>query len=173
MEHTCLASGDPPRIDNQGNAVPLCSASNDPLIREATMYNFQTCGETSKASLSVDDTTAICSIYPLATDPGTGDLVGGSSGGCCNVGGQPVPVVLAAIAADGWHWRRAVSPSSPPLAERTLTFDRTRTRRKPFASLGAYADHGRPPTDSGVLLFALRLVERPPSKTSTRTSSPS
>ncbi len=95
LEHTCLASGDPPRIDNQGNAVPLCNASNDPLIRESTMYNFQTCGETSKATLAVDDTSAICSIYPLATDPGTCDSVGGSSGGCCSVGGPAVPLPWA------------------------------------------------------------------------------
>jgi MYXO-CTERM domain-containing protein len=111
LEHTCLASGDPPRIDNQGNAVPLCNASNDPLIRDSTMYNFQTCGETSKASLSVDDTTAICSIYPMATDPGTCDSVGGSSGGCCSVGGGqsaqvPLPQLLMAAGIFGVLFRR-------------------------------------------------------------------
>lgn len=110
LEHTCLASGDPPRIDNQGNAVPLCNASNDPLIRESTMYNFQTCGETSKASLSLDDTTAICSIYPLATDPGTCASVGGSSGGCCGVAGKPASLpwlpMLMAVGIGGVLYRR-------------------------------------------------------------------
>ncbi len=110
LEHTCLASGDPPRIDNQGNPVPLCNASNDPLIRDATMYNFQTCGETSKASLSVDDTTAICSIYPLATDPGTCAAVGGGSSACCSVGGQPAPLpwtqALMAVGIGGMIYRR-------------------------------------------------------------------
>ena len=91
--------------------MPLCNASNDPLIRDSTMYNFQTCGETSKASLSLDDTTAICSIYPLATDPGTCDSVGGGSGGCCSVGGGqparlPWPQVLMAAGIAGVLFRR-------------------------------------------------------------------
>ena len=50
LEHTCLASGDPPRIDGNGNPVPL-SATADPRITDATMYHFQDCGETKKETL--------------------------------------------------------------------------------------------------------------------------
>ena len=95
LEHTCLASGDPPRFDDMNNPVPDCSSSaatTDPKITEATMYPFQDCGETKKETLSDDDINAICTIYPQAKDPGTCEPVGGGGGGCCgasNGGGLP------------------------------------------------------------------------------------
>ena len=64
-------SGDPPRIDGNGNPVPSCSATSDPTITEATMYPFQDCGETKKETLEPDDIAAICTIYPTAKDPAT------------------------------------------------------------------------------------------------------
>ncbi len=85
LEHTCLAVGDPARIDNEGNPVPECSATSDPTIIEATMYNFQDCGETKKETLEVDDINAICTVYPTAKDPNTCAAVGSGSG-CCDVG---------------------------------------------------------------------------------------
>jgi MYXO-CTERM domain-containing protein len=76
LEHTCLGGGDPPRLDNVGNPVPSCETTTDPRILDATMYNFQSCGETTKESLSPDDIQAKCDIYPCARDPGTCDRVG-------------------------------------------------------------------------------------------------
>ena len=77
LEHPCRVVGDPPRVDHKGNAVPMCSAAGgNSMITEATMYNFQDCGERKKASIEADDINAICTIYPLAEDPGTCDHVG-------------------------------------------------------------------------------------------------
>jgi hypothetical protein len=95
LEHPCLAPGDPPRVDDQNNEVPACDdlASVPPAraqaIMESTMYNFQSCGEMSKASLSPDDIRAICEVYPVAEDPGTCDPVGKSSAGCCSASVPP------------------------------------------------------------------------------------
>jgi hypothetical protein len=91
LEHPCLAAGDPPRVDGNGNPVPDCSspAGALPVITEATMYNFQDCGEMKKESLSQDDTTAICTIYPAADDPGTCGPPKSTGGGCaCNTAGN-------------------------------------------------------------------------------------
>ncbi|HEU0029632.1 MAG TPA: hypothetical protein VFQ53_03290 [Kofleriaceae bacterium] len=96
LEHPCLTSGDPPRVDGAGKPVPLCSATTDPTILEATMYNFQDCGETKKASLSPDEVSAICTVYPKAEDPGTCDPVGNGDTGCCSASGRPTPVLLLA-----------------------------------------------------------------------------
>ncbi|HUJ61538.1 MAG TPA: hypothetical protein VLX92_23700 [Kofleriaceae bacterium] len=89
LQHTCLAPGDPPRIDNNGNPVPECADTTDPMILDATMYNFQDCGETKKETLEVDDTSAICTIYPTASDPGTCKAVEPPGGGCCDAGRDP------------------------------------------------------------------------------------
>jgi hypothetical protein len=95
LEHPCLANGDPPRVDDMGNAVPQCDelASLPPMqaqaIMQATMYNFQQCGEASKESLSPDDIRAICEIYPVADDPGTCSPVGKPSAGCCSASVPP------------------------------------------------------------------------------------
>jgi hypothetical protein len=102
LEHPCLAGGDPQRIDNLGNPVPSCRPGFDPpRIADATMYNFQDCGETKKESLSPDDITAICDIYPTNKDPGTCEHVKASSGGgCCSISGggadRPVTSLLLA-----------------------------------------------------------------------------
>jgi hypothetical protein len=94
LEHTCRVGNDPERKDNTGNPVPFCDeASVPPLtpekqaILDATMYNFQSPGETSKESLSDDDIAAICAIYPTANDPNTCDHVGSTGGGCCSASG--------------------------------------------------------------------------------------
>jgi hypothetical protein len=87
LEHPCLAGNDPPRVDDQGHAVPQCP-STDPKIFDATMYNFQDCGEIKKQTLSSDDINAICTVYPKASDPGTCDRVGTKSG-CCSTSNRP------------------------------------------------------------------------------------
>jgi MYXO-CTERM domain-containing protein len=98
LEHPCVADGelmpgDLQRVDNQGNPVPSCSASSlDPRITEATMYNFQTAGETKKETLSDDDIQAMCDIYPIATDPHSCAHVaatGAGSGCSCSASGGP------------------------------------------------------------------------------------
>jgi len=99
LEHPCLAAGDPDRIDGAGNPVPACSATSDPKIVEATMYNFQDCGETKKESLEADDVDAICSVYPVADDPGVCEPVGSGGGGCCSTGpSRSVPASTALLA---------------------------------------------------------------------------
>ncbi len=85
LEHTCLATGDPARVDGNGAPVPACSATSDPKIVDATMYPFQDCGESKKETLAADDISAICTIYPTANGPGTCEPVSSGSG-CCDVG---------------------------------------------------------------------------------------
>jgi len=95
LEHTCrvrldATHVDPPRVDGKGNAVPECGDTTDPAITEATMYPFQACGETKKASLSTDDTLGVCQIYPIEKDPKTCTVYTQPSG-CCDAGGAGAP----------------------------------------------------------------------------------
>ena len=96
LEHTCRAPGDPERTDDHGDPVPLCSATADPDVTEATMYNYQECGEVKKESLEQDDTDAICAVYPLADDPGSCDPPDGGGGTCggCAARDTSGPVLL-------------------------------------------------------------------------------
>ena len=113
LEHPCRTPTDPPRLDENGDPVPLCSdAAGDPKITEATMYNFQECGEQKKKSLSDDEVNAMCSIYPKADDPGTCERVG-EGGGCCSAGGQtgvPLEFVLGALGFGALVLRRRRPP---------------------------------------------------------------
>ena len=113
LEHTCrLSTNDPQWIDDQGNPVPLCTAvppTNTKII-DATMYPTQTCGETTKSSLSDDDIQAICTIYPTAKNPGTCEPVaGGAAGGCCSASrgaDRPAGALLLAGFVALWMRRR-------------------------------------------------------------------
>lgn len=98
LEHPCRTGTDPARTDDQGRAVPLCSATTDPDIVDATMYNFQDCGETKKATLAEDDIDAICTIYPIAEDPGVCEAVG-DTGGCCSASDRGPPALLVGLVA--------------------------------------------------------------------------
>lgn len=95
LEHPCLASGDPARVDDLGRPVPSCGATTDPKITESTMYNFQDPGETKKETLSDDDIAAICAIYPTSKDPGTCEPVS-QAGGCCSASHRPDASLLLA-----------------------------------------------------------------------------
>ena len=105
LEHTCLAVGDPPRVDDKGNAVPSCGmASADQ--QAATMFNFQECGETKKETLEPDDIAGACGVYPIAMDPGTCEPVGEDTG-CCNTGSGPAgPLVLFGLVFAFWRRRK-------------------------------------------------------------------
>jgi hypothetical protein len=110
LEHTCRATGDPDRVDNQGRAVPSCSSTSDPAITNATMYNFQDCGEVKKETLEPDDIAAVCGIYPASDDPKTCEPVG--DGGLCNAspsgGSSAGSLLLSILAGIGLvsFWRR-------------------------------------------------------------------
>jgi hypothetical protein len=101
LEHTCRSGNEPERVDHNGDPVPLCTSTSDPVITEATMYPFQACGETKKASLEPDDLQALCMSHPKAEDPGEcgppDDL---SGGGCCSASGDPTqPLLLGGLFA--------------------------------------------------------------------------
>lgn len=105
LEHTCLTSTDPPRVDGDGNAVPLCTSATTEQ-QNATMYNFQECGETKKETLEPDDIAGVCAVYPLADDPGTCEPVG-DGGGCCSSGSGPAgPLALVGLVLLTSVWRR-------------------------------------------------------------------
>jgi hypothetical protein len=105
LEHTCLAPGDPPRVDDKGNEVPLCGLATVEQ-QNATMFNFQDCGENKKETLEPDDIAGVCGVYPKSADPGTCDPVG-EDPGCCNTGSGPVgPLVLFGFVLLAWRRRR-------------------------------------------------------------------
>ena len=108
LEHTCLAAGDPPRVDGNGMAVPTCTqAMSNMTITSATMFNYQACGEITKETLEPDDINAICAIYPTADDPGTCEHVPDGTGcGDCNSGGNPSGSILLGLGVLTGFWRR-------------------------------------------------------------------
>ena len=88
LDHTCWDNiGNRPN-NNLNEPVPSCSPEGQlsAEITEATMYNFQQCGETKKQSLEVDDRAAVCAIYPRENDPGECTLPDVATGGFCSVG---------------------------------------------------------------------------------------
>jgi hypothetical protein len=114
LGHTCLGAAEEPRVDGDGNPVPLCSspAGNQPAITDATMFPYQVCGETSKADLAADDIDALCTIYPKADDPGVCEGPDELSGGCCDHGGGGArgALALALAAAVALRRRRRAAP---------------------------------------------------------------
>ncbi len=86
LDHTCWIQG-PRLVDDEGNQVPSCSGAIGPEITDATMYNFQSCGETSKTSLTADDVAGFCAIYPSATTTTDCKRADIEPAGCCSVAG--------------------------------------------------------------------------------------
>lgn len=87
LDHTCRANG-PALLDHLGNPVPECGGAGiGPEITEATMYNFQACGETKKATLESDDIAGMCSIYPAETHTQSCKRANIKPAGCCSVAG--------------------------------------------------------------------------------------
>jgi hypothetical protein len=101
LEHPCLAPGDDPRTDGEGNPVPLCNQTDAPKIVDATMYNYQDCGETKKATLEQDDIDGVCAIYPKTEDPGT-CLEVSNDVGCCSAGGGPNGAAILLVCIGGF-----------------------------------------------------------------------
>lgn len=107
LEHTCRVSGDPERVDDLNRPVPLCTATSDPKIIDATMYPFQDCGETKKESLSPDEVDFLCKVYPKASDPGTCAAVEPSKPGCgCASSEPPAGGLMLAALSSLWLLRR-------------------------------------------------------------------
>ncbi len=88
LDHTCWVGG--PRLeDDLGNPVPSCTLPTIGAdITEATMYNFQSCGETKKASLEQDDINGFCAIYPRGEHTTACKAADITSDGCCSVAGN-------------------------------------------------------------------------------------
>lgn len=120
LSHTCRdQSSFPNDVDENGNQPPACDAIpilQGAKVRDATMYNFATPGETKKRSPEDDDVAGICNAYPIANAGGKScahsDPYGEThrGGGCqCNVANhQPLPPLWLALAAFLvlWRWRR-------------------------------------------------------------------
>ena len=71
LDHTCWTGAGVRLNDHQGEPLPLCALDpNLPNgVRDATMFNFQDCGETKKSSPEPDDADGVCEIYPLEDNP--------------------------------------------------------------------------------------------------------
>lgn len=111
LEHTCLVGGDPPRVDNAGNNVPSCTAPLlPPAVTEATMFAFQSDGETKKASLSPDDLDSMCAIYPIADDPKTCGSADSPSDGCCSAQPNVPGMLMLLVTTCALIWSRGRSP---------------------------------------------------------------
>ncbi len=88
LDHTCWTSG-PRLLNGEGNQVPACSDANlGAAVTDATMYNFQTCGETKKSTLTADDVAGFCAIYPMETTPTSCKRANIEPAGCCSVAGR-------------------------------------------------------------------------------------
>lgn len=90
LDHTCWeGSPEDAPPDHTGEPVPQCFPET--LVpaenREATMYNFQTQGETKKRTLEDDDIAGFCDIYPTGAQLGACARVDvdGDSGWCAAV----------------------------------------------------------------------------------------
>ena len=99
FDHVCDASAP---ADLAGNPVPSCeAAAGVPSLLHATMYPYQACGETLKATPERIDVDGVCAVYPyeVSTQPGCGYATA-----CCTIApdgdGTPLaaPIGLALLA---------------------------------------------------------------------------
>ena len=91
LDHTCWRGVPPRPEDETGTPIPACNpiASLDEEITEATMYNFQSCGEVKKRTVEQDDINGACAANQ-PRPPG--------EGGCCSVRGDYPPGRIASDA---------------------------------------------------------------------------
>ena len=104
LDHTCYDGIGTRPVDGDGNPLPSCfpEGNLEAAVIDATMYNFQDCGETKKISLESDDVAGACAIYPAGESPGECTHPSVFSGlGFCSTGGGGsswlVALVLLAI----------------------------------------------------------------------------
>jgi hypothetical protein len=98
----CQSEDDCIPHDDQGQRIPRCSDPLPTAVTDATMYNYAQAYDTSKRTLTQDDVNGVCSIYPLAQDPGVCSRVdtSGSSGSCsATVGRAPTRAGLVLLVA--------------------------------------------------------------------------
>jgi MYXO-CTERM domain-containing protein len=109
LDHTCW-SGVGIRLDNhQGEPLPDCRLNpNLPAaVRDATMFNFQDCGETKKSSPAPDDVLGVCDIYPLEDNPRECLAAELEPGASCSVSPRgDTPVAWLAVLGVLLAWRR-------------------------------------------------------------------
>jgi len=114
LDHTCTDMATPPQeVDDTGNPPPACDQlamlplAEQTKIRQATMYNFASPGETNKRSPEADDVAGIANAYPPASAPGSCspvDLNAFKTGGCSIAGRSArslaaIAVLLGALVA--------------------------------------------------------------------------
>lgn len=95
LDHTCFTTGEQ-LVDGNGDPQPSCSPQ-DALTeaqREATMFAFQDCGETKKATVEADDVAGICAMYPASADPGECAPPTFGQNGCCSTVRADSPTAL-------------------------------------------------------------------------------
>lgn len=97
LDHTCYEDIGPRPVDGDGNPIPRCAEMLPAEVSEATMYNFQDCGETKKSTPEADDIAGMCFLYPSAQDPEECEAANVGGGGCCSVGdgGSPPAGTIA------------------------------------------------------------------------------
>jgi MYXO-CTERM domain-containing protein len=99
LDHTCYEDIGPRPLDGNGNPIPRCAEMLPSEVEEATMYNFQDCGETKKSTPEADDIAGMCFLYPTASDPDECESADIGGGGCCSLGtGGTPPVGSIALA---------------------------------------------------------------------------
>ena len=94
LGHTCWApfSDLEQPIDDQGVGVPYCNTSAPEAVKKTVMYAMiDGTLETTKRTLSPDDTRAVCEIYPAEQDPHACTLDMPNDGCGCNAGDGAAP----------------------------------------------------------------------------------
>lgn len=111
LDHTCTTDA-ADRFDVHGLPVPACSDDLPPAIALSTMYPFQDCGETRKATPEKIDLAGVCALYPL--EPIYPQPIDGWPGCTCAVGtaAGSLPAALALLALLARARRRRHSPGA-------------------------------------------------------------
>jgi hypothetical protein len=77
FDHTCLAPGQDPRRNDDGNPVPLCEDA-DTAAELSVMYPFESTAVEPRRTLTLEDMRDHCRAYPRLPDT----IVGEGSTGC-------------------------------------------------------------------------------------------
>jgi hypothetical protein len=105
LDSTCREPAAPPTatLDDQGQPVPACDVAPQ-AVRDTTMFDVFSPGETNKRTLEDDDRNGLCATYPRDAGPAAVD--GGADGGRCTppsdgaVGDDALPDLVARDADD-------------------------------------------------------------------------